>query len=157
MTVIVPKRTLRPAPPELIVQQRARPPAWVVIALPLGSIIAAAAVASLFLRVAGYHPFAAYHVMVQSAFGSRFAVGETLVEAAPLILTGLAVAVAFRLQVFNIGGEGQLYVGAICAAGIALLWGNDLPSGIVIPLALIAGIGGGAMFALLAAVPRAYA
>jgi general nucleoside transport system permease protein len=157
MTLLPRRRALWSSPPELIVQQRARPPAWVVIALPVGSIIAAVAVASLFLLVAGYHPFAAYHVMVRSAFGSRFAVGETLVESGPLILTGLAVAVAFRLQVFNIGGEGQLYVGAICAAGVALLWGNDLPSAAVIPLALIAAIAGGAAFALLAAVPRAYA
>jgi general nucleoside transport system permease protein len=155
--VIDQKRPLWSAPPDLIVQQRARPPAWVVIALPVGSIIAALSLASLLLLIAGYHPFAAYHVMIRSAFGSRFAIGETLVEAAPLILAGLAVAVAFRLQVFNIGGEGQLYIGAICAAGVALWLGNDLPSGVVIPLALIAAVAGGAAFALLAAVPRAFA
>jgi general nucleoside transport system permease protein len=150
------KRTVRDLTPDLIVQPRARPPAWVTFALPVGSILAAAGVASVILLAAGYHPFNAYRVMLQSAFGSRFAIGESLVEAAPLILTGLAVAVAFRLQVFNIGAEGQLYLGAICSAGIALLWGNALPSGVVIPLALIAGIAGGMVFALLAGLPRAY-
>jgi ABC-type uncharacterized transport system permease subunit len=150
------RRSLRSLAPELLVQQRARPPAWVTFALPVGSILAAAGLAAVVLLAAGYHPFAAYRVMLKSAFGSSFAIGETLVEAAPLVLTGLAVAIAFRLQVFNIGGEGQLYVGAICAAGVALLWGNDLPSGVVIPAALLAAIVGGAVFALLAGLPRVY-
>jgi general nucleoside transport system permease protein len=150
------QRAVRVRTPELIVQQRARPPTWVTVALPIGSILAAAALAAAILLAAGYRPFTAYRLMLKSAFGSGFAIGETLVEAAPLVLTGLAVAIAFRLQIFNIGGEGQLYVGAICAAGIALLLGNDLPSGVVIVLALLAALAGGALFALLAGFPRVY-
>jgi ABC-type uncharacterized transport system permease subunit len=151
------RRALRARTPELIVQQRARPPTWVTVALPVGSILAAAAVAAVLLLAVGYRPFHAYRLMLQSAFGSRFAIGETLVEAAPLVLTGLAVAIAFRLQVFNIGGEGQLYIGAICAAGIALLWGDHFPSAVVIFVAILAAIAGGALFALLAGIPRVYA
>jgi general nucleoside transport system permease protein len=151
------RRALRARTPELIVQQRARPPTWVTVALPVGSILAAAAVAAVLLLAVGYRPFHAYRLMLQSAFGSRFAIGETLVEAAPLVLTGLAVAIAFRLQVFNIGGEGQLYIGAICASGIALLWGDHFPSAVVIFVAILAAIAGGALFALLAGIPRVYA
>ena len=61
----------------------------------------------------------AYLLLFDGAFGSRFAMTETLTRATPLILTGLAAAVAFRAQLYNIGAEGQLYVGALAAVAVA--------------------------------------
>jgi simple sugar transport system permease protein len=93
--------------------------------------------------------------MLETAFGSRFAITETLVQATPLILTGLAAALAFRLQLWNIGGEGQLYLGAVVSSGLAFALGDSLPAAPAIGLLLIAGAVGGGLYALLAGVPRA--
>ena len=60
----------------------------------------------------------AYPLLLEGAFGSRFALTETLTRATPLILTGLAAAVAFRASFYNIGAEGQLYVGALAAVAV---------------------------------------
>jgi len=94
---------------------------------------------------AGGSPFSAYALIVQGAFGSMFAFSETLNRATPLILTGLAAAVAFRARLWNIGAEGQLYIGALAAvlAGSGLL---HLPPAVMIPTVMIAGfLAGGLM------------
>jgi ABC-type uncharacterized transport system permease subunit len=141
---------------QLVLEQRARPPLWARVGLPFASVGVAALIGALFLRVSGYDPASAYSTMIDSAFGGRFAIGETLVEAAPLVLTGLSVAIAFNLLLFNVGAEGQLYVGAIGAAGVALVLGNHVPGPVVVTLVILGGALGGALFALLAAIPRAY-
>lgn len=88
------------------------------------------------------------------AFGSAFAVwSATLVRATPLLFVGLAVALAFRAGVLNIGAEGQLILGAIGAAVVALTLSTS-PSVLVIPLMLLAGMLGGALWAAIAAVLR---
>ena len=97
---------------------------------------------------------AALAALWDGAFGSWYAVtSATLVRAVPLMLTGTAVAVAFRAGVFNIGAEGQLLAGAAMAAAVALA----LPSGGVatVMLALVAGVAGGAAWAGVAAQLRA--
>ena len=84
------------------------------------------------IAMAGVSPMAAYSEMLTGAFGSRLAVTETLTRASPLILTGLAAAVAFRARLWNIGGEGQFYIGALVTAGL----GHSLVSGLPVPLAV---------------------
>ncbi|MEY4872169.1 MAG: hypothetical protein RLZZ563_1499 [Pseudomonadota bacterium] len=84
------------------------------------------------IAMAGVSPMAAYIEMLTGAFGSRLAVTETLTRASPLILTGLAAAVAFRARLWNIGGEGQFYIGALVTAGL----GHSLVSGLPVPLAV---------------------
>jgi simple sugar transport system permease protein len=84
------------------------------------------------IAMAGVSPMAAYTEMLTGAFGSRLAVTETLTRASPLILTGLAAAVAFRARLWNIGGEGQFYIGALVTAGL----GHSLVSGLPVPLAV---------------------
>jgi simple sugar transport system permease protein len=86
---------------------------------------------------------------VDAAFLGDGALTETLVSATPLAFTGLAAAVAFRMNLFNIGGEGQLYAGAITGATVALLLAGA-PSPLVIAAMMLAGAAGGA---LLAAIP----
>src|SRR4051812_42507469 len=96
----------------------------------------------------------ALRALLSGAFGSWYAFGSgTLVRATPLILTGLAVAVAFRAGVFNIGAEGQFLVGAVAQAVIALTL-HALPAVVLLPTALVAGAVAGAAWAWIAAVLR---
>lgn len=88
------------------------------------------------------------------AFGSPYAIwSATLVRATPLLLVGLAVALAFRAGVLNIGAEGQLLVGAVAAAAVAL-WLDALPRSVAVPLMILAGAAAGAAWAGIAAVLR---
>jgi simple sugar transport system permease protein len=105
--------------------------------------------------LAGADPVAAYAVMARGAFGSLQDVSEVVVKAIPLMLCGLAVAVAAKIQVWNVGGEGQLVLGGIGAAGVALFLHPYLPSAAVLPLMLAAGFLAGGLWALLAGVLRA--
>lgn len=110
--------------------------------LMLGASAGAALLALLLCAIpllwAGAPVLEAYGVMVQGAFGSRFAIAETLSRATPLVLTGLAATVAFRAKLWNIGAEGQLYLGALAATALgsgALDW----PAWALLPLVLLAG------------------
>lgn len=87
---------------------------------PVIAIVIAFAIGALIVLATGNNPVAAYVALLQGAVGDSSAVGRTLLNATPLIFTGLAVAVAFRAGLFNIGGEGQLYIGAITAAAIGV-------------------------------------
>jgi simple sugar transport system permease protein len=125
---------------------------------PIGTAAAAVlvtlAVAGVSLLLGGYDPVAAAGAMLRGAFGSWSAFSSiTLVRAVPLILTGLAVALAFRAGVWNIGAEGQLYAGAIAAVWVGLHAGA-LPAVILVPLVLLAAGMGGAVWALGPALMR---
>jgi simple sugar transport system permease protein len=87
---------------------------------PVIAIVIAFAIGALIVLATGNNPVAAYSALLQGAVGDSNAVGRTLLNATPLIFTGLAVAVAFRAGLFNIGGEGQLYIGAITAAAFGV-------------------------------------
>lgn len=93
----------------------------------------------------GKNPAAAYTALIQGAFGSQESLAGTLLKTTPLILTGLAVALAFRAGLFNIGGEGQLYMGGIAAAwaGISL---EGLPGSIHIIVVFLASFLAGAIW-----------
>ncbi|HEY4217768.1 MAG TPA: ABC transporter permease [Gemmatimonadaceae bacterium] len=107
------------------------------------------------LAVSGFDVGAAGAALVRGAAGSWYAFGSgTLVRSTPLILTGLAVAVAFRAGVFNIGAEGQFLVGTAAATAVALALGNA-PSMIVLPALLLAGAIAGAAWAWIAGALRA--
>jgi simple sugar transport system permease protein len=111
----------------------------------LGAAVAALLLVAIPVLFAGGSPFTAYGLIIQGAFGSMFAFSETLNRATPLILTGLAAAVAFRAKLWNIGAEGQLYIGALAAVlvGSGLL---HMPPALMIPTIMIAGfIAGGLM------------
>src|SRR5829696_3050764 len=83
---------------------------------PLIAILISFAIGAVIRLATGNNPATAFVSLLRGAFGSPLAVGRTLLNATPLIFTGLAVAVAFRAGLFNIGGEGQFYIGAITAA-----------------------------------------
>ena len=88
-------------------EPRARVPWWLNVTAPVGAIVLAFAFCALLIVWAGAPVLPAYGALLKGAFGSTFAITETLTRAAPLIFTGLAAAVAFRAKLWNIGGEGQ--------------------------------------------------
>ncbi len=106
-------------------ERRAVPSRVAMIAAPIGDVAFTLAVASLLVAWAGAPVGRAYALLLEGGFGSRFAITETLTRATPLILTGLAAAVAFRARLFNIGAEGQLCAGALAAVAVGGLHGGE--------------------------------
>lgn len=118
-----------------------------VIAAPVIAAIAALLFAAIPIATTGAPVIEAYGLMVKGAFGSVFAFSEMLTRATPLILTGLAAAVAFKAKLWNIGGEGQLYAGALAAVAV----GSgviDAPPLVMIPLVVVAGALAGGLLML---------
>jgi simple sugar transport system permease protein len=124
-------------------------------AIAVALIIALAGGTVFLLVVSGFDVPRAFGALVRGSVGSWYAIGSaTLVRATPLVLTGLAVAVAFQAGVFNIGAEGQFVAGAVAAAAIALGCG-ELTSALAVPLVLLGGAAAGAVWASIAALLRA--
>ncbi len=126
---------------------------WTV---PIGSFFAALFAGALLLLVTGQNPISVYQRILERAFLDTGSLSGTLIAATPLLFTGLCAAVAFRVGFFNIGGEGQFYIGAIFSSGIALALGRDTQVWIAIPAMIIAGALGGALWAAIPGVLRAY-
>ncbi len=99
---------------------------------PVIAIIIAFVIGALIVAATGNNPVAAYAALLEGAVGDSSAIGRTFLNATPLVFTGLAVAVAFRAGLFNIGGEGQLYIGAITAAALGVSLGFPGPLAIVV-------------------------
>jgi general nucleoside transport system permease protein len=122
-------------------------PLWWSLLAPVAAIAASLLVCSALIFWSGAPVLRAYSSLFVNALGSGFAINETLTRATPLILTGLAAAVAFRAKLWNIGGEGQLYAGALAATIV----GSGLVSGppvLMVPLVLVAGVAAGALLLL---------
>jgi general nucleoside transport system permease protein len=129
----------------LHVEPRAQAPLSLKLLVSIVAGLAALLLVAIPVLLARGNPLDAYALMVRGAFGSLFSLSETLTRATPLILTGLAAAIAFRARLWNIGAEGQLYVGALAAVlvGSGLL---QLPPALMIPTVMLAGfIAGGMM------------
>ncbi|AWB89170.1 ABC transporter permease [Salinibacterium hongtaonis] len=120
-------------------------PAAVLIAVAITLLITAGPI-----RLAGANPVAAYERYLVTPLSTLNGVTEVLLASTPLIFTGLAVAIAFRVGYYNIGAEGQFLAGAI-AATVPGLYLPDLPAALALPLALGAGFIGGAVWAFLPA------
>ena len=97
------------------IERRLDQPRWLLVAVPAGSLVFAFFLAGLILLATGHRPLPAYHQLFDAAFVNPGALGQTLVSATPIAFTGLAAAAAFRMKLFNIGGEGQMLIGAITA------------------------------------------
>jgi general nucleoside transport system permease protein len=110
---------------------------------PFVSIVTAILIAGVFVMFSGASPFAVFYLVAKGAAGSTFALLETLTRATPLIFTGLAAAVAFRAKLWNIGGEAQLYMGAVATVtlGTGLL---PLPWPLLLPVLMLAATAAGA-------------
>lgn len=142
--------------PEVHFEKRLKPPRWLGPATPPIAVVVALAIGALVLWVSGRDAVDVYQRMVRSAFTNPGAFSNTLVAATPLLLTGLAAAITFRMKVWNIGADGQLMIGAVLAAAAGTFFG-DRPLAVSMTLMLIAGIVGGCLWAAIAALLRVYA
>ncbi len=135
--------------PEVRIEKRLVQRRWLMVAVPLGSLVVAHAAIAVLLVATGHPPWATFRRLFDAAYLEDGALTNSLIAATPLAFTGLAAAVAFRMKLFNIGAEGQLYFGAIGASGMAiLLAGQSTP---VLIGAMIAG--GAALGAAWGAIP----
>jgi general nucleoside transport system permease protein len=119
-------------------------PLALLILYPAISLLAAGGLCAFLVMLSGASPFSVFGLMAKGAAGSQFAFLETLTRATPLIFTGLAAAVAFRAKLWNIGGEAQLYAGAVMTAvlGTGAL---QLPAPLLIPILIVAAMMAGAL------------
>jgi len=116
--------------------------------IPAAILVAAILGAFLFLWV-GVNPVRAYLEIFKGAFGSPYNFSEVLVRATPLILCGLSVMVAGKMLIWNIGAEGQLVMGGVAGAGVALFLSPHMPAHMVIPAMILAGFLGGSIWGLI--------
>jgi len=124
------------------------------IMVSLAALIGALLIGAIFILLAKSDPVRAYKVMLTGPFSSSFGLTETLVRTTPLLLTGLGIIISFRSGVLNIGGEGQILIGAIAAAGVALKF-ESLPSLILFPLVLLSGAAAGGIWGGIAGFLKA--
>ena len=122
--------------------------------VPLAALIGALLIGAVFILLAKSDPVRAYQVMLTGPFSSSFGLTETLVRTTPLLLTGLGIIISFRSGVLNIGGEGQILIGAIAAAGVALKL-ESLPSLVLFPLVLLSGAAAGGIWGGIAGFLKA--
>jgi ABC-type uncharacterized transport system permease subunit len=136
-------------------ERRPEIPSVALVASIAAALVGAILVSSLLFALAGASSVAAFSSLLQGAFGSWRAAGETLVKSTPLILTGLAATIAFRARLWNIGAEGQVFAGAMVAYWLQ----HDLsgfPASVQIPVVILGGIVGGALYAGLAALLKTH-
>jgi general nucleoside transport system permease protein len=122
--------------------------------LPVLATLLALAVGAVLLLLLGKNPLEAYSALFQGAFGSISGLTQTLTKATPLLLVALGICIAFRGGVINIGGEGQIIVGAIASTAVALAF-SGLPGILLIPLTLAAGVLAGGVWGGIAGVLKA--
>jgi simple sugar transport system permease protein len=125
-------------------EPREQPSLLITLLYPALAILVTLVFAGILVSFSGANPFAVFFLVFKGAAGSQFAFLETLTRATPLIFTGLAAAVAFRAKLWNIGGEAQLYIGAVMTIvlGTGLL---PLPALVLIPVLMMAAALGGAL------------
>jgi len=123
----------------------------------LSAVLVALLFGAILLAWFGVSPIRAYTKMFQAAFLEPYSLSDTTVKATPIILAALGVALAFRMKQWNIGAEGQLFIGAWAAAGVALHWlPKDTPSWLMLSVMTVAGFVAGALWATIPGLLKAY-
>ena len=143
---------MRNLPFSIRIEKRLKePPAWYPFAVSLGAIIFALAIGGVLISLAGGDPLRSYAHIARASFGDLGVFSDTIVKATPLILVGLACSVAFRMRLWNIGAEGQFFLGAFGASAVVLipLVPDDASPWIVIPAMMLAGIVMGALWGFI--------
>ena len=124
-------------------------PKWLPAATALGSVIIAFIISGIILKLIGGEPLRVLKFFFTATFGSFPVISDTLVKATPLLMVGLACAVAFKMKLWNIGAEGQFYIGAFTASLVVLIPMVNLettPKFVVIGLMMLMGMIGGALW-----------
>ncbi len=126
----------------------------VKVGLPLSAMLAALVIGAVLLLFLQANPIRAYTAMVTGVFGSVFGITQTLVKATPLLLVGLGICIAFRARVINIGGEGQIIVGALMATWFSLQF-RTWPGWLLIPATMVMGFLAGAFWGFIPGILKA--
>lgn len=134
--------------------KKSEPSSLKAASIRIGAIVLALIASSLFILLLDLNPADVYWKMVQGAFGTAYRARETIVGAIPLVITSLGIAIAFRMQFWNIGGEGQIAMGAFAASFVALQM-SYLPKPIMLLLMILAGMLAGGLWALIPAIFKA--
>ena len=149
----------RPALPfKIQVEPRMEVPRWLPITLSVAAVLIALVLGAFALRLAGEaHPFKAFATIAKELFGSWGGISDVLVQATPLILVGLACSVAFSMKLWNIGADGQFFIGAFAASAIVLtpVLSAETAGWIFIPVMMMAGLMGGALWGFVPGYLRA--
>ena len=136
------------------IERRLETPRWLYVVVPVASVVVAVVLSGLLLLATQHNPVHTFYRLAERGFIGQDALTQTLISATPLLFTGLAASVAFRMRIWNIGGEGQLYLGAICSAWAGLaLHGQSAP--LLIVAMILAGIVGGTLWGTLPGLLRA--
>jgi simple sugar transport system permease protein len=126
-------------------------PGWARIVLPIAAVVATLILSAIPILLAGGELWKSYFYLFYGALGTRFNLLETFVKASPLLLTGLAVAFAFRAKFWNIGAEGQLLAGALTATALGISL-KGVPPFMVLPMLIVAGFLAGGLWAFIPAI-----
>ena len=139
-------------------ERRLEVPRWLPVMTTIGAVIVALAISGVILWIAGGDPIQIFVHILRSSFGSLGVLSDTLVMATPLILTGLACALAFRMRLWNIGAEGQFLMGAWGASAVVLvpIVPAGTPSIITIPVMMAAGMLVGAAYGAIPGILKAF-
>jgi simple sugar transport system permease protein len=140
----------------LRLERRKSAPAYLYVLVPATAVILALLFGAVFLLVNGFNPWFSYIEMAKASLATRYGFEDSLVSATPLIFTGVAASISFRFKLYNIGAEGQLITGGICAAAAGLTMGDALPAPLSILTIIVAGAAGGMLWILLPAITRSH-
>lgn len=135
------------------ITKRKEPRGWSSFLVLSAAVALSLAVSGLLLALRGTPPLDGLAVLFKGAYGSRFAIEDCLVKAIPIFLCSLGVAVAFRLQVWNIGAEGQFALGAVGASWVALTF-PGLPSPFMLPSMIVMAVLAGGLWGMIPAILR---
>lgn len=131
--------------------------AWLPsVGIPILAVLAGFAVGAVVIFGVGQSPIAVYRTLFAGCFGNAFGFGQVVFQATTLVFTGLAVAVCFRAGLFNIGAEGQLYVGAFVMTVVGLLLPEGVPAVVAVPLLLVTAMAAGGLWGALAGALKAW-
>lgn len=125
------------------------------LAVPITAVVAALTVGAIMLLALGANPWDGYVALADGAFGSGNALADTALKGMPLLLVGVGICIAFRTGVINLGGEGQIIAGAICSTSLSLAI-PDTPRLVLVPLLLVAGALGGAIWGAIPGALKTY-
>jgi ABC-type uncharacterized transport system permease subunit len=124
------------------------------VVLPVAGVVFALLLGAVMLLILKANPLAAYASLVRGAVGTRFGLTQTLVKATPLLLVGLGICIAFRANVINIGGEGQIIAGALMSTWFPLFF-HTWPGWLLIPATMIVGFIAGAFWGFIPGILKA--
>jgi len=133
-------------------RSRSRYAAYLV---PLGAVGTALLIGALMLVLLDANPIEGFGAMLSGAFGGADALTSTALKATPLLFVGVGITIAFRANVINIGGEGQMVAGGLLATAVALVL-PDWPAAVMLPTVLVAGMVGGAIWGAVPGALKAY-